>query len=235
MKKGKRYSQAFEKIDREKKYFLSDAIQMLSEFPHPKFDQTVELHIRLGVDPKKADQMVRGALVLPHGIGKEVKVLVFAEGDKAEEAKKAGADYVGMDDLAEKIQKGWTEFDVAISTPNLMGKVGKLGKILGPRKLMPNPKSGTVTMDIENSVKESKAGKVEYRIDKYAIIHTNMGKISFEKNQLKENVKSLVKEIVQNKPASAKGRYIKNITLCSTMSPGIKIDSDALMKDLQEK
>ncbi|MBC8313388.1 MAG: 50S ribosomal protein L1 [Candidatus Cloacimonetes bacterium] len=232
MKKGKRYSQAFEKIDREKKYLISEAIQMLSEFPHPKFDQTVELHIRLGVDPKKADQMVRGAIMLPHGIGKEMTVLVFAEGDKAEEAKKAGADFVGMDDLAEKIQNGWTEFDVAISTPNLMGKVGKLGKILGPRKLMPNPKSGTVTMDIEDSVKESKAGKIEYRIDKYAIIHTNVGKVSFKKNQLTENIKSLVKEIVQNKPASAKGKYIKNITICSTMSPGIKIDAVALVKEL---
>ncbi len=235
MKRGKKYNQGLEKLEAEKAYGFDESLNLLKEIANKNFDETVELHIRLGVDPKKANQMVRGTVVLPYGTGKDVKVLVFAEGDKVEEAKNAGADYAGMDDLAEKIQGGWTDFDVAIASPNMMGKVGKLARILGPRRLMPNPKAGTITNDIEKAVKEAKAGKVEYRIDKFSNIHVPLGKISFENEKLAGNAEVLMRAILRDRPASAKGRYVKNITLCSTMSPGIKIDSVGYIKEIQAK
>ena len=235
MKRGKKYNHGLEKLEAEKAYGFDESLNLLKEIANKNFDETVELHIRLGVDPKKANQMVRGTVVLPYGTGKDVKVLVFAEGDKVEEAKNAGADYAGMDDLAEKIQGGWTDFDVAIASPNMMGKVGKLARILGPRRLMPNPKAGTITNDIEKAVKEAKAGKVEYRIDKFSNIHVPLGKISFENEKLAGNAEVLMRAILRDRPASAKGRYVKNITLCSTMSPGIKIDSVGYIKEIQAK
>ncbi len=235
MKRGKKYNQGLEKLEAEKAYGFDESLILLKEIANKNFDETVELHFRLGVDPKKANQMVRGTVVLPNGTGKDVKVLVFAEGDKVDEAKNAGADYVGMDDLAEKIQGGWTDFDVAIASPNMMGKVGKLARILGPRKLMPNPKAGTITNDIEKAVKEAKAGKVEYRIDKFSNIHVPLGKISFENEKLAENAEALMRAILRDRPASAKGRYVRNITICSTMSPGIKIDSVGYIKEIQAK
>ncbi|MBC8526980.1 MAG: 50S ribosomal protein L1 [Candidatus Cloacimonetes bacterium] len=235
MKKSKRYLQESEKIDKAKSYQLNQAIELLKQLGNTKFDETVEIHLRIGVDPQKANQVVRGTVILPNGTGKAIKVLVFAEGDKAEEAKNAGADFVGMDNLAEKIQNGWTDFDIAIATPNMMKNIGKLAKILGPRKLMPNPKTGTITMDIENAVKESKAGKIEYRIDKSANMHIPVGKISFEIEKIYENISTLMKAVVRDKPASAKGKYIKNMTLCSTMSPAIKIDSISFLKEIQTK
>jgi len=235
MKRGKKYNQGLEKLEAEKAYEFDESLNLLKEIANKNFDETVELHIRLGVDPKKANQMVRGTVVLPYGTGKDVKVLVFAEGDKVEEAKNAGANYAGMDDLAEKIQGGWTDFDVAIASPNMMGKVGKLARILGPRRLMPNPKAGTITNDIEKAVKEAKAGKVEYRIDKFSNIHVPLGKISFENEKLAGNAEVLMRAILRDRPASAKGRYVKNITLCSTMSPGIKIDSVGYIKEIQAK
>jgi large subunit ribosomal protein L1 len=235
MKRGKKYNQGLEKLEAEKAYGFDESLILLKEIANKNFDETVELHFRLGVDPKKANQMVRGTVVLPNGTGKDVKVLVFAEGDKVDEAKNAGADYVGMDDLAEKIQGGWTDFDVAIASPNMMGKVGKLARILGPRKLMPNPKAGTITNDIEKAVKEAKAGKVEYRTDKFSNIHVPLGKISFENEKLAENAEALMRAILRDRPASAKGRYVRNITICSTMSPGIKIDSVGYIKEIQAK
>lgn len=207
MKRGKKYNQGLEKLEAEKAYGFDESLNLLKEIANKNFDETVELHIRLGVDPKKANQMVRGTVVLPYGTGKDVKVLVFAEGDKVEEAKNAGANYAGMDDLAEKIQGGWTDFDVAIASPNMMGKVGKLARILGPRRLMPNPKAGTITNDIEKAVKEAKAGKVEYRIDKFSNIHVPLGKISFENEKLAGNAEVLMRAILRDRPASAKGRY----------------------------
>jgi len=230
MKTGKRYLNAKKEIDATKDYPLEDAIDMLLNMPHPKFDETVELHVRLGVDPRKADQQVRGTVVLPHGLGKTVKVLVFAEGDKAEEAKKAGADYVGMDDLAEKITSGWTDFDVAIATPDVMRKVGKLGRVLGPRKLMPNPKTDTVTMEIAKAVEEAKAGKVEYRVDKYGIVHVPVGKIYFGKDKLYENITIVMRSILRDKPPTAKGKYIRSMIISASMSPGLKIDTSNLLK-----
>jgi len=235
MKRGKKYNQGLEKLEAEKAYEFAESLNLLKEIANKNFDETVELHFRLGVDPKKANQMVRGTVVLPNGTGKDVKVLVFAEGDKVDEAKNAGADYVGMDDLAEKIQGGWTDFDVVIASPNMMGKVGKLARILGPRRLMPNPKAGTITNDIEKAVKEAKAGKVEYRIDKFSNIHVPLGKISFENKKLAENAEVLMRAILRDRPASAKGRYIRNITICSTMSPGIKIDAVGYIKEIQAK
>ena len=235
MKRGKKYNQGLEKLEAEKAYGFDESLILLKEIANKNFDETVELHFRLGVDPKKANQMVRGTVVLPNGTGKDVKVLVFAEGDKVDEAKNAGADYVGMDDLAEKIQGGWTDFDIAIASPNMMGKVGKLARILGPRRLMPNPKAGTITNDIEKAVKEAKAGKVEYRIDKFSNIHVPLGKISFENEKLAENAGALMRAILHDRPASAKGRYVRNITICSTMSPGIKIDSVGYIKEIQAK
>ncbi len=235
MKKGKKYKKALGEIDKSKLYSVDEALDLLKQLPHKSFDETIEVHLLLGVNPKKANEMVRGTVVLPHGTGKEVTVLVFAKGDKADEAKNAGADYVGMEELAEKIKDGWTDFDVAIATPNMMSKVGKLGRILGPRKLMPNPKAGTVTMDIKQAVSDSKAGKVEYRVDKFANIHIPVGKLSFDNNKLNENIEKIIMAILHDKPAASKGRYIKKIIICSTMSPGIKLGAPAYVKKLRAK
>lgn len=221
---SKRYNEAHSMIDKNKRYELDEALKLLKSFPKTKFNETVEVHMNLGVDPRKADQQIRNSLVLPHGSGKQVKVLVFAEGDKAEEAKTAGADYVGVDEYVEKIQSGWTDFDVAISTPNLMGKIGRLGRVLGPRGLMPNPKVGTVTMDVTKAVNDSKGGKVTYRVDKFSNLHIIGGKLNFEEKQLKENILSIIAAIIRERPAALKGVFIKSIAVTSTMGPGIKLD-----------
>lgn len=229
MKKGKNYTEAMKKFDRTQLYDPAEALQLVKEMASAKFDETVEIHIRLGVDPRHADQQVRGTVSLPHGTGKTRRVLVFAKGDKAKEAENAGADYVGAEDLAEKIQGGWFDFEVAVATPDMMSVVGRLGKILGPRGLMPNPKSGTVTFDIERTIKELKAGRIEYRVDKSAIIHVPLGKASFEAEKLQENLKAFADALIKAKPAAAKGQYMRSATLCSTMSPGIKVNPVALM------
>jgi len=223
MKHSKRYNHAYSMYDRQKRFDLDEALKILKTIPASKFDETVEVHFNLGVDPRKADQQIRNSLVLPHGTGKTVKVLVFAEGDKAEEARTAGADYVGLDDLVEKITGGWFDFDVVITTPNLMGRIGKLGRVLGPRGLMPNPKVGTVTMEIGKAVDEAKGGKVTYRVDKFANLHIPAGKISFSPEQLKENTKAILAAILKERPATMKGVFIKSITLCTTMGPGVKL------------
>jgi large subunit ribosomal protein L1 len=209
--------------DRQKRYDLDETLKILKSIPSSKFDETVEVHFNLGVDPRKADQQIRNSLVLPHGTGKTVRVLVFAEGDKADEARKAGADHIGLDDLIDKVSGGWFDFDMVITTPNLMGRIGKLGRILGPRGLMPNPKVGTVTMDIGRAVDEAKGGKVTYRVDKFANLHIPAGKISFSHQMLKENIISILAAILKDRPATMKGVYIKSITLCTTMGPGIKL------------
>jgi large subunit ribosomal protein L1 len=221
---GKRYRDARGSIDREHAYTPVEAIRMLKAFEGAKFDETVEAHFRLGLNVRHADQQLRGTLMLPHGTGRSVRVAVFAEGDKAREAEEAGADVVGSADLAAKIEGGFTEFDVAIATPDQMGNVGRLGRILGPRGLMPNPKTGTVTFDVGKAVGDAKAGKLEYRTDRGANVHVAIGKKSFEERQLVENYAALVEEIVRAKPAAAKGRYIRGITLASTMGPGVKVD-----------
>lgn len=223
MKHSKRYKHAYSMYDRQKRFDLDEALKVLKTLPAPKFDETVEVHFNLGVDPRKADQQIRNSLVLPHGTGKTVKVLVFAEGDKADEARNAGADYVGLDDLVEKITGGWFDFDMVITTPNLMGRIGKLGRVLGPRGLMPNPKVGTVTMDIGKAVDEAKGGKVTYRVDKFANLHIPAGKLSFDADKLKENIKAILAAILKERPATMKGVFIKSITLCTTMGPGIKL------------
>lgn len=227
-KRGKKYSQGREKIDRTTQYNLDAGIQVLQEIPRAKFDESIDMAIRLGVNPKHADQMVRGTVSLPHGIGKTVRVLVFAKGEKEREAKEAGADFFGAEDLVEKISAGWTDFDKAIATPDMMGTVGKLGKILGPRGLMPNPKVGTVTFDVARAVKELKAGRVEFKVDKTGIIHTTVGKISFKPEKVKENVKALMDVIIRAKPASSKGTYLKSVAISTTMGPGIKLDPNDL-------
>lgn len=224
MKKSKRYRKALEMVDRFKRYDLSDALNIIKAMPVTKFDETLELHMNLGVDPRKADQQIRNSVVLPHGTGKTVRVLVFAEGDKADEAKAAGADFVGVDDLVEKISGGWFDFDIVITTPNLMGRISKLGRVLGPRGLMPNPKVGTVTMDIKTAVEESKGGKVTYRVDKFANLHIPAGKRSFEADKLKDNVLTLVSAILRERPAALKGIFIKSMALTSTMSPSLKLN-----------
>ena len=224
-KRGKGYRNVAEKVDRTTLYDISGAMAKVVETGYAKFDETVEVHIRLGVDGRHADQQVRGALVLPHGTGKEVKVLVFAKGAKAEEAEKAGADYVGADELAQKIQsENWFDFDVVVATPDMMGVVGKLGRVLGPKGLMPNPKSGTVTMDLERALADIKAGKVEYRLDRQNIVHTIIGKKSFGQEKLQDNFKALMEAIVKAKPATAKGQYMKSISVSTTMGPGIKVN-----------
>jgi large subunit ribosomal protein L1 len=222
--RGKKYSEARNKVDRSKRYELEEGVKALLETPYAKFDEGVDLAIRLGVDPKKPDQMVRGTVVLPNGIGKKVRVLVFAKGQKEKEAQDAGADYVGAEDLMEKIGQGWLDFDKAIATPDMMGTVSKLGKILGPRGLMPNPKVGTVTFDVGKAVKEIKAGKVEFRVEKAGIVHVPVGKASFGFDRLLENVKALLEVILRVKPPTSKGIYLRSITLSSTMGPGVKID-----------
>lgn len=225
---GKKLSDIKKKLELTKEYSIDDAISMVKECGIAKFDETVDLAVNLGVNPKKSDQMVRGTVVLPHGTGKTVRVLVFAKGEKEREAIEAGADYTGAENLVEKIQQGWLDFDKTVATPDLMGVVGKLGKILGPRGLMPNPKLGTVTFDIAKAVKEIKAGKVEYKVEKGGIVHIPVGKLSFDKEKLLENVMVVLKSIIRAKPATSKGRYIRRITLSSTMGPGIKIDTQKL-------
>jgi large subunit ribosomal protein L1 len=224
MKRGKSYNAALEKLDVEKLHTLPEAVDTLKEATYAKFDESVEFVVRLNVDPKKADQQVRGTVVLPHGTGKTVRILVLTRGEKEKEAEEAGADYVGSEEYFGKIKEGWAEFDVAIATPDIMSEVGKLGKILGPRGLMPNPKSGTVTFEVAKAVKEAKAGKVEFRVDKSGNVHVAIGKISFPPEQLLENAKTLLGELLRAKPTAAKGQYIKSMTLSSTMGPGVKID-----------
>jgi large subunit ribosomal protein L1 len=223
-KHGKRYEAARQAIDREHAYSPVEAVRMLKEFPGPSFDETVEVHFRLGLNVRHADEQLRGTLMLPHGTGRETRVAVFAEGDKAREAEEAGADIVGSADLAKRIEEGFTDFDVAIATPDQMGNVGRLGRILGPRGLMPNPKTGTVTFDIGKAVSDAKAGKLEYRTDRGANVHLAIGKKSFDERQLVENYAAVVDEIVRAKPAASKGRYIRQITLATTMSPGVHVD-----------
>lgn len=229
MKIGKRYSECLKAYDKNKVYEVEEGIDAVLATSKAKFDETVEFHVRLGVDPKQADQQVRGVIVLPHGTGKSVKVLVIAKGEKADAAAAAGADYVGAEDMVQKIQKeNWFDFDAVITTPDMMGVVGRIGKLLGPKGLMPNPKSGTVTPDVAKAVKDIKAGKVEYRLDKTAVIHCVIGKKSFGKEKLLENYRALLDAIVKAKPAAAKGVYIKSIALASTMGPGVKINNKTL-------
>jgi len=224
MKKGKRYVEAAKLVDSAKLYESKEALEVIEKMPKAKFDETVELHVKLGVDSKHADQQVRGTVVLPHGTGKSLKVLVFAKGDKAKEAEAAGADYVGAEELVPKIEKeNWFDYDVIVATPDMMGVIGRLGKVLGPKGLMPNPKSGTVTMDVTKAVSEIKSGKVEYRLDKTNIIHLGIGKVSFGTAKLVENYETIIEAIIKAKPAAAKGQYIKSITLATTMGPGLAI------------
>ena len=227
-RQSKRYKQSVENVDADRLYSLEDAFETMLQLPAAKFDESVDIAINLGVDPKHADQMVRGALVLPHGVGKDVRVLVFAKGDKEKEAQDAGADFVGVDELAKKIQdEGWLEFDRVIATPDMMGVVGRLGKVLGPRGLMPNPKLGTVTPNVAQAVSDQKPGKVEYRVDKSGIIHCAIGKRSFSLEKLVENASALLDVVLKAKPASAKGTYMKKIAVSTTMGPGIKVDPAA--------
>ena len=228
-KHSKRYQALLEKIDKNKKYSIEEATKLVKDLKSAKFDETVELALRLGVDPRHADQMVRGSVVLPHGTGKKVRVAVFAKGVKADEAKEAGADIVGAEDLVEKIQNGEIDFDIAIATPDMMGLVGKIGRILGPKGLMPNPKTGTVTMDVAKAVKNAKSGQVNFRVDKNGNIHAGIGKASFSAEQLADNLREFVKTINKLKPAAAKGRYIRNAALSLTMSPGVELDTQELM------
>jgi large subunit ribosomal protein L1 len=237
MSHGKNYRNARAAFDREKEYSPVEAVRLLKEMQTAKFDETVEVHFRLGLNVRHADEQLRGTLMLPHGTGKEAKVAVFAEGEKAKEAQEAGADIVGSADLAKRVEEGFTDFDVAVATPDQMANVGKLGRILGPRGLMPNPKTGTVTMDVAKAVREAKAGKLEYRTDRGANVHVSIGKKSFGERQLVENYAALLDEIVRAKPAAAKGRYIRQITLTSTMGPGIHVDSQktrGIVEELEE-
>ena len=224
MKHGKKYTESLKAYDKSKAYEIGEAVDLVLNTAKAKFDETVELHVRLGVDPKQADQQVRGVIVLPNGTGKNVKVLCLAKGEKADQAKEAGADFVGAEELVQKIQtENWFDFDVVVATPDMMGVVGRIGKILGPKGLMPNPKSGTVTMDVAKAIKDTKAGKVEYRLDKTAIIHCPIGKKSFGKEKLVENYDALFDAIVKAKPAAAKGQYVKSVTVASTMGPGVRV------------
>lgn len=229
-KHGKKYRAALEKIEEGRKYDLESGVVKVKEIASAKFDETVELTVWLGVDPRKADQLVRGTIVLPHGIGKSKTVLVIAQGDKLREAEEAGADITGGEDIVTRIKGGWTDFDAVIATPDMMRLVGQLGKVLGPRGLMPNPKTGTVTFDVATAVKETKAGKVEYRVDKTGVIHVGVGKVSFETDKLRENAKALLDAVVKAKPATAKGKYVKKVNLASTMSPGVLLDEAAFAK-----
>ena len=229
-KHGKKYRAAAEKIEDGRKYDLDSGVAKVKEIAFAKFDETVELTVWLGVDPRKADQLVRGTIVLPHGLGKSKTVLVIAQGDKLREAEEAGADIVGGEDLVTRIKGGWTDFDAVIATPDMMRLVGQLGKVLGPRGLMPNPKTGTVTPDVTTAVKETKAGKVEYRVDKTGVIHVGVGKVSFDADKLRENAKALLDAVVKAKPATAKGKYVKKVNLASTMSPGVLLDEAAFAK-----
>ncbi|NMB02350.1 MAG: 50S ribosomal protein L1 [Firmicutes bacterium] len=223
-KRGKRYQEAIKLVDTDKLYSPSEAIELVKKCATAKFDETVEVAFKLGVDPRHADQQVRGTVILPHGTGRDVRVLVFAKGEKAEEARNAGADFVGAEELAEKIQGGWTDFDVAIATPDMMGVVGRLGRILGPRGLMPNPRTGTVTMEVGKAVEESKAGKVEYRVNKEAGMHVPIGKVSFTEEQLYGNFVALMDAVVKARPAAAKGVFVRKVHISSTMGPGIRLN-----------
>jgi len=225
MKHGKKYTEALTKIDREKFFAVEEAVGMVKQSAHAKFDETVDLAVRLGVDPRHADQQVRGAVVLPHGTGRKMRVLVFARGEKEKEAQAAGADFVGAEDMVEKIQEGWTDVDVIIATPDMMGLVGRLGRVLGPRGLMPNPKLGTVTMNVGQAVSDAKAGKIEYRVDKAGNVHVPVGKVSFSEDQLTANVTTLLQELLRVKPSASKGRYMLSATLSSTMGPGVRLDT----------
>ena len=230
-KRGKNYQDSEKLIDKSKLYDVDEALALVKQVAKAKFDETVELAVRLGVDPRHADQQVRGTVVLPHGTGRSVKVLVLAKGDKVQEALDAGADYAGAEEYVEKIQKeNWFDFDVVIATPDMMGMVGRIGRILGPKGLMPNPKSGTVTFEVQKAVEETKAGKVEYRVDKAAIINVPIGKVSFDQDKLEENFNTIMSAIIKSKPAASKGRYLKSVTLSSTMSPGIRLNGPKLME-----
>lgn len=230
MKRGKKYIESAKLVDRSVQYDVADAMALVKKASTAKFDETVEVHIRTGCDGRHADQQIRGAVVLPHGTGKKVRILVFAKGDKADEALAAGADYVGAEELIPKIQnEGWLDFDVVVATPNMMGVVGRLGRVLGPKGLMPNPKAGTVTMDITKAVNEIKAGKIEYRLDKSNIIHVPLGKVSFTEEQLAENFQTVIDAVVKAKPSAVKGQYLKSVTVVSTMGPGVKLNPVKLM------
>jgi large subunit ribosomal protein L1 len=230
MAHGKKYRAALEKIEEGRKYTLEEGLAKLKEVAFAKFDETVELTMWLGVDPRKADQLVRGTIVLPHGLGKSKRVLVIAQGEKLREAEEAGADFVGGDDMVDKIKGGWLDFDAVIATPDMMRSVGQLGKVLGPRGLMPNPKTGTVTFDVRTAVTETKAGKVEYRVDKTGVIHVAIGKVSFDEQKLQDNARVLLEAVVKAKPSTAKGKYVKKVNLASTMSPGVLLDETAYVK-----
>ena len=229
MKRSRRYLDLLQKVDREQEYPLLEGIHLLKQVANARFDESVELSVNLGVEPKYADQMVRGTVILPHGTGKVVRVLVLAQGEKVKEALDAGADYAGLEEYVEKIQGGWLDFDVVIATPDVMRHIGKLGRVLGPHGLMPNPKTGTVTQDITQAVKDSKSGKISFRVDKYGIIHVGVGKISFEEDQIVENVKTMIATLVKLRPQSAKGQYLRKITLTSTQGPGIKIEKQTAL------
>lgn len=227
---SKRYRQAIDAIDREAEYSVDEGVELVKKTATAKFDESIELCVNLGVDPRHADQIVRGTVSLPHGTGKDVRVLVLAKGAAATEAEEAGADYVGLEEYVQKIQGGWTDVDVVIATPDVMGEVGKLGRVLGPRGLMPNPKSGTVTNDVSTTVKEMKAGKIEFRVDKYGIIHSIVGKASFQPDQLRDNVKTMISTLLRMRPPAAKGIYLRKVTIAATMGPGIKLDRSSLVK-----
>lgn len=233
MKHSKRYRSHLEKLEPEKSYSLDEGVKLLKEMGNAKLDESIDLAIRLGVDPKKADQMIRGTVALPHGTGKKVRVLVLCKAPKDKEAKDAGADYAGLDEFIQKIEKGWSDIDAVVATPDVMKDVGKLGKYLGRKGLMPNPKAGTVTMEVADTVKQLKAGRIEFKVDKYGNIHTIIGKISFSHKQIAENIKALVDQIMRLRPSSAKGQYIQNIAVSSTMGPGIKLDKTALAEALR--
>jgi large subunit ribosomal protein L1 len=226
-KQGKKYRAALEKVEPGRKYALEEGLAKVKEIAFAKFDETVELTMWLGVDPRKADQLVRGTVVLPHGVGKTVRVLVIAQGEKVKEAEEAGADFVGGEDMVNQIKGGWLDFDAVIATPDMMRLVGQLGKILGPRGLMPNPKTGTVTFDVANAVRETKAGKVEYRVDKTGVIHVGIGKVSFGEDKLRENAQMLLDAVVKAKPSTAKGKYVKKVNLAATMGPSVLLDETA--------
>ena len=233
MKRSKRYTENQKKVEKGKEFTLDESIALLKSTANAKFDETIDVALRLGVDPRHSEQMIRGAVSLPHGLGKTVRVLVLTKGAKEKEAQEAGADYVGLDDYLEKIQQGWFEFDVIIATPDVMSSVGKFGKILGPKGLMPNPKSGTVTFDVAKAVQEVKAGKIEFRVDRTGIVHVGVGKVYFEENKIKDNVKTFIETIIRMRPASAKGQYLKSATISSTMGLGIRLDKNALLEEIK--
>ncbi|MBN1155584.1 50S ribosomal protein L1 [candidate division KSB1 bacterium] len=233
MKRSKRYNKNSEILEKGKEYSLDEAIDLMKQCAPAKFDETVDVALRLGVDPRHSDQMIRGAVSLPHGLGKTVRVLVLTKGAKEKEAQDAGADYVGLDEYLDKIQEGWFEFDVIVATPDVMGNLGKFGKILGPKGLMPNPKSGTVTFDVGKAVQEVKAGKIDFRVDRTGIVHVAVGKVSFENQKIRDNIKTFIETIIRMKPATAKGQYLRSATISSTMGPGIHLDRSLLLEEVK--